>query len=286
MKFFNLYANCIPVQGNQESIVVDLQNNEFINIPNLLVDVLGKTRSNTISEIKNFFNNDLNEGINHYFKYLKQIDYGFFLNNIENFPELDLDWHSPLRVNDAILEINDYCQYDFNSAIIELSNLGCSNIQIRISTPDINNILLNIIDATRLSRIKSVEILLPEFLFADSITSYLEDIETRISFILVHSVADENLVKNVYKNSSYYKDNRLMFISKVIDTTTTDVIKLENFITNMDFFCETQSYNVALNRKVCMDNSDVQFNGSSWSKLNKCPFDPYTNTWEIDKDIL
>lgn len=337
MTFFNLYANCIPIQGNQESIVVDLQNNEFISIPNLLFDVLKKTRSNTISEIKNLFNNDLNTGIDHYFKYLSKIDYGFFLNNIENFPELDLDWNSPLRVENAILEINEDCQYDFNSAIKELSKLGCASLQIRINKSNVNSILFNILDATRMSRIKNVEILLPEFLFEDSLTNYLEDIETRISFILVHSVADENLVKKIYKNSRYYKDNRLIFTSKAIVNTTTDVIKIENFIINMDFFCEAQKYNVALNRKVCidnegnfknflahnntygnfkngsitkliqnsdftrkwfinndsievckdcqfryicMDNSDVEFDGFSWKKINQCSFDPFTNEWK------
>jgi len=334
--FFNLYSNCIPVQGNMESIIVDLQNNEYINIPNLLFGVLNKTRSYTVNEIKNFFNDELNEGIDHYFEYLNQIDYGFFLDNVKNFPKLNLDWNSPLKINNAILEISEGCNYDFNLAIKELSTLGCSAIQVRINNPDVNDILSNIIEATRMSRIKSVEVFLPEPLFEESLVKYLKDIENRISIIVVHSVKNEELTRNIYKDTKFFKDKKLVFISKVINNDTTDVIDKEKFITNIDFFCESQSYNVALNRKVCIDNdgnlknflshkntfgnfknkrmidliedsnftqkwfvnndsieickdcqfryicldsSDIEFNGSSWEKVNRCGFDPYKNEW-------
>ncbi|WP_370899766.1 hypothetical protein [Chryseobacterium gossypii] len=252
--YFNLYANCVIVQGNQDSIIADLQNNEYINIPNLLVDVLKKTRSYTIDEIKNFFNNDLNDGIDSYFQYLNQIDYGFFLENPENFPELDLTWDSPLKVNNAILEVGKNYNYNFNSAIKELGALGCASIQIRICNPNIDKILSEIVHVTRFSRIKSVEILLPESLFEDSLIQYLEDIENRISCILVHSVVNEKANNDQFKNSKYYKDKKLVFTSKVIDNSTRDVITKERFITNIDFFCEAQKYNVALNRKICIDD--------------------------------
>ncbi|MCW3162568.1 grasp-with-spasm system SPASM domain peptide maturase [Chryseobacterium oryctis] len=335
--FFNLYANCLPVKGGEESIIVDLQNNEYINIPNLLGEVLKKTSIYTVNEIKNFFNNDLNDGIDHYFKYLNTIDYGFFLDNPENFPELNLDWYSPLRVNNAILEINENCNYNYISVIKELGSLGCSSIQIRIGKSNVADIISEIINVIRMSRIRSVEILLPETLFDISFVNYMEDIENRISLFVVHSAADENLIKESYKKSKFYKQKKLLFTSKIVNSATTDIISKENFIINMDFFCEAQKYNVALNRKVCIDNegnfknflahrntfgnfnsksiteliedsdftkkwfinnnsidickdcqfryicfdnSDIEFNGSSWRKLSQCPFDPYTNKWK------
>ncbi|PWW27579.1 MULTISPECIES: grasp-with-spasm system SPASM domain peptide maturase [unclassified Chryseobacterium] len=340
--YFNLYANCIAVQGTQESIIADLQNNEYINIPNLLIDVLKNTRGKTVAEIKNLFNNELNEGIDHYFSHLDEIGYGFFLDNPESFPELDITWDSPLKINNAVLEIGQNCNYNISSAIKELGSLGCAGIQIRISDADINKILPEIVNATRFSRIKAVEILLPEPLFDDSLTQYLEDIENRISYILVHSVTDEEKTKAQYEDYKYFKDKKLAFTSKIVDNTTTDLIGKEKFITNIEFFSEAQEYNVALNRKVCIDNngdfrnylshnatfgnfnntsiteiiqnsdftrkwfvnndnidickdcqfryicfdnSDIEFNGSSWRKLNQCLFDPYTNKWESEKDI-
>lgn len=340
--YFNLYANCIVVQGNQESIIADLQNNEYINIPNLLADVLKKTKGNRVTEIKNFFNNELNEGIDHYFKYLDEVDYGFFLDNPQSFPELDITWDSPLKVNNAILEIGKNYNYNFSSAIKELSSLGCACIQIRIDNSNINQILPEIVNVTRFSRIKAVEILLPETVFEDSLTQYLEDIENRISYILVHSIRDEVHTKIQYENSKYYKDKKIAFTSKIVDKSTTDVIAKEKFITNVEFFSEAQEYNIALNRKVCInnngdfknflahnntygnfknrnittligdseftrkwfvnndnidicrdcqfryicfDNSDVEFNGTSWSKINQCRFDPYTNKWKDNQDI-
>ncbi len=341
-RFFNLYSNCIPVKGSEESIIVDLQNTEHINVPNLLLDVLKKTSTHTVNEIKNFFNNDLNEGIDNYFNYLVDIDYGFFLENVESFPELNLEWYSPFKVNSAILEISEDCKYDFNAAIKELSSLACFNIQIRINNPDVDNVLSGILDATRKSRIRNVEIFLPESLYEVHHLKYLDDIENRIKTLVIHSVKDEILTKDLYENSKYYIDNKLIFTTRIINSSSNDNIKKENFIINMEFFTEAQHHNVALNRKVCIDNegnfknylshketlgnfnktsitklidnkdftrkwfvnndnidickdcqfryicfdnSDIEFNGSSWRKLNQCPFDPHTNKWESEKDI-
>lgn len=338
-RFFNLYSNCIPVKGIEESIIVDLQNNEHINVPNLLLEVLKKTRTSTVSETKNFYNSDLDEGIDHYFNFLNDIDYGFFLDNVESFPELNLEWYSPLRVNNAILEIHEGCKYDYNSAIEELSSLACSTIQIRINNSNVNSIFSNIIDATLKSRIRNVEIFLPEILFEKKLLKYLDDIENRITTFIIHSVADENLTKDLYKNLKYFKNKKLIFTSKIINSSTLDSIRKENFIINMEFFTESQHHNVALNRKICIDNdgnfknfsthkntfgnfkdksitqliedsdftrkwfinndsidickdcqfryicfdnSDIEFNGSSWRKLNQCPFDPYTNKWKTE----
>ncbi len=253
-RFFNLYSNCIPVKGSEESIIIDLQNTEHINVPNLLFDVLRKTRTHTIDEIKNFYNNSLDEGIDQYFSYLKDVDYGFFTDHVEMFPELNLEWYSPLKVNSAILEMHEDCKYDFNSAIKELSSLACSSIQIRMSHPDVNNILSGILDATRKSRIRNVEIFLPEFLYEEHYLKYLDDIENRINTFVIHSVKDEILTQDLYKNSKYYIDHKLIFKSETINSATTDHIKMENFIINMEFFTEAQQCNVALNRKICIDN--------------------------------
>lgn len=340
-KFFNIYALCILVRGVKESIIVDLQNNEYINIPNLLLDVLKETRVKTINEIKNFYNDELNDGINHYFKYLNEIGYGFFLDNPENFPELNLDWYSPLKVNNAILEIDENCKYDFCEAVKELSSLGCSSIQIRINKADTDKIIREILNVTRKSRIRNIEIFIPEFLFENSFIKYLEDIENRVSSFAIHSVADESLIIEKYKRSKFYKQKKIFFTSKIVNNLTQDHISKENFIINMDFFCEAQKYNVALNRKVCIDNegnyknflahknvygnfkdktitelindndfkrkwfisndnidickdcqfryicfdnTDIEFNGSTWEKVNHCQFNPYVNEWKIGRN--
>lgn len=39
-------------------------------------------------------------------------------------------------------------------------------------------------------------------------------------------------------------------------------------------------------RYICFDNSDIEFTGVSWKKVNQCQFDPYTNKWQREQDIL
>ncbi|EJL72734.1 hypothetical protein PMI13_01881, partial [Chryseobacterium populi] len=39
-------------------------------------------------------------------------------------------------------------------------------------------------------------------------------------------------------------------------------------------------------RYICFDNSDIEFTGTSWRKINQCKFDPYTNKWKDNQDII
>ena len=335
-EFFRLFANCIPVKGSEESIIIDLQNNEYIDIPNLLFDVLEINHDRTVENTKSFFNNELDEGIDNYFNNFMEVEYGFFLKNVQSFPPLSLEWFSPLEVNNAILEINENCKYDYISAIKELSSLGCSSLQLRISKINIKECIFEILEATRKSRIRSIEMILPEYLFDFSFCEYLEDIENRISLFIIHSIADENRVMELYGKSKFHEQKRLLFTPKIIDTLTSDKRTKENFVINVDFFCESQKFNVALNRKVCidnggyyknflshkdvhgnfntksikeiindkeftrkwfinndnidickdcqfryicLDNTDIEFDGRSWHKIENCGFDPYKNEW-------
>lgn len=334
--FFRLFANCIPVRGSEESIIIDLQNNEYIYIPNLLFDVIKINQNKTVKDTKIFFNNELDEGVDNYFKYLTEIGYGFFLDNVESFPQLSLEWSSPLEVNNAILEISEDCNYDYISAIKQLNDLGCSSLQLRINKIKSRETILEVLQASHNSRIRSLEIVIPELLFDSSFSDYLENIENRISIYIVHSIADENKVKELYGKSKYYEQKRLLFTPKVITSSTADAKTKENLVVNVDFFCEAQKFNVALNRKVCidndgnfknflshkivygnlnnksitelindsqftkkwfinndniaickdcqfryscLDNTDIEFDGTSWHKIENCGFDPYKNEW-------
>jgi hypothetical protein len=51
-KYFILYSNCEIVRGAKRSILVDLQLNRYMFIPNILCDILQLSRKLKIGEIK------------------------------------------------------------------------------------------------------------------------------------------------------------------------------------------------------------------------------------------
>ncbi|RTZ45908.1 hypothetical protein EJ377_14380 [Chryseobacterium arthrosphaerae] len=118
---------------------------------------------------------------------------------------------------------------------MQLNALGCSSLQLRINKINSRETILEILEATRTSRIRSLEIVIPEFLFDTSFCQYLEDIENRISIFVVHSVSDENKVKEEYGKSKFYEQKDAIYY-KVINSSTKDVKNKENLIVNVDFF--------------------------------------------------
>ncbi len=67
--YYKLFANCIPVRGEFESMIMDLQRGEYFPISNELMDVLELTfRNLSVNEIKEHFNNGYDKGIEAYFK--------------------------------------------------------------------------------------------------------------------------------------------------------------------------------------------------------------------------
>lgn len=250
-KYFNLFSSCILVNGFVSSSIYDLDNGQIFPIPNQLYSVLERSKKNTITSIKNYFNRCNDKGIDAYFGLLNEKRIGFYTNTPDEFPVLDLKWESPCEIKNAILEYSNNSNYSLKNAIIQLNGLGCEAIQIRF----IEEITLEVMFSNLLpivnSRIKYLELFLPY-----SSNTTIEDLkkirlfDPRITKIIQYN-SPGNTTVNI--DESYY--NSVFFqIKNHIDSNSKEIISPRNMVCNIDTFSEAQTYNVGLNKKISIDN--------------------------------
>lgn len=159
---FILCSNCIPVKGASRSGIADLQNNIFHFIPNGLYDILIFFNGRTIDEIKAHYNFEFDEFIDEYFDFLFSNQLIIFTTNPKYFPKLNLKWHSPSIITNAIIDY-DSIEHDFKAILNQLDFFKCSFLQLRFfSIPRLDYIesLLLYIDDNKL-RFRTIEIILP-----------------------------------------------------------------------------------------------------------------------------
>ena len=112
--YFNLFACCMAVGGAKRSIICDLQRNTYIFIPNSLLSIIDYSGTMIIGEVKSRFNHEFDAQIEEFYEKLVKEDLGFFTTKPDLFPELDKSWKSPLKISNAIVDINENSQSDFD----------------------------------------------------------------------------------------------------------------------------------------------------------------------------
>ncbi len=246
--YFNLFACCMVVSGAQRSIICDLQRNTYIFIPNSLLSIIDYSNTMTIGELKSHLNHEFDIQIEEFYEKLVKEDLGFFTSNPDLFPVIDKSWKSPLKISNAIVDINENSQSDFEKVFSQLDQLGCKALQIRIYSEINTNYLHDLLKLLKTSRLTSVELFLP---FGSDFYSMgqLQDIvdkHLRITSIVVHSSKSNEM--EVHKNT------QLIFTQQKLNSHLhCGKIAEQFFSSNISLFTESQHHNSCLNRKISID---------------------------------
>jgi|GEM_PF-1767672 len=242
--YFKLFANNILVKGYANSIIMDTQRNGYLPISNLLSDVLesGKN-SKTIYEIKRKFGGKYNTGIDSYFSYLINAEYGFVTDEPSVFPEINTEYYSPFAILTAVIVIGEKSNFSLHDLLLQLIELGCQLVQIRIfKTVDIealNTELLCLIG----SRVKLVEVFIPNSDYNINTIKKITNSNPRLKFIIYG------------KKAPFINDNgdSLYFAEKKLTVNQKEIISPSHFVSNLSFYIESKNRNVGLNQKVSID---------------------------------
>ena len=123
-RYLKIFTSCIICVGSKNAIVCDLQRETYILIPKQIALILSN---------KNYLNLDYvsskkpdeAEIINALFDEIVELGIGFYTSEPNLFPPLQLDWKSPLKITNSILDYNFTSDYDLNDSLVQLSMLGC-----------------------------------------------------------------------------------------------------------------------------------------------------------------
>ena len=265
--YFQLFSTCIPVKGASAGLIYDLNRGEIHPTSNLIFDVLQNAKGKTINELKAFYNNKYNDGIDAFFDSFAEKELGFYTDEPDSFPELNLDWHDPHFVTNAILEIalptnvngNDTQYYNVFKALEQLDKLGCSAIQFRFLGIDNSEMAVSIefvqqiLSALDRSRIELIECFLPYstmYPIDDKVLTKITK-NPRLATLFLYSNDTQNTLNPTYLN--HLGNDKLYPVSQRIVAGMKDEIYFDNFALNVSIFTEAQQYNIGLNRKVCID---------------------------------
>jgi len=283
---FKLYANCIPTKGARRSTICDVQRGDIYLIPNALFDILAQHPNKSVDEIKRCYDTSNEHVIEEYFSFLIDNDLGFFCNNPESFPDIELVWESPEVITNAIVDIDSTSTYNIDKALQELQDLGCKNIEFRIYNGyDLARLtgLLNKLDDSIFRYVS----LLVRHHYSFSI----EDIKSLcIQFRRLQSVV-------VFAAEKEQKADDILYTKQNIDSSNCcGVVSYKYFTPNLKMFSESRSFNSCLNRKVSIDVNGIIRNCPSmkdgygdinYTELHEVIRKPeFQKYWHVTKDEI
>ena len=241
MQYFRLFSNCIPVKGFKQSLIMDLQNNNFIKIPNLLIEVLQKLKNNNISNVKEFYKNENDSGIDTYLTYLVASNLGFYTDNPKNFTDLDLNWESPSQVSIAIInKAEKELNKDF---LFDLQRLGveCLVIVFEKYSP---NQKLQLANELKGITFNSLQLFIDEEIEEQEIYSLMDIFPALTQIYFFNSKKSEARIE---RNINIIKTKANISIIKMEPILN---FSRDFFSVNIQLFLEAQKHNTYFNRKL------------------------------------
>ena len=188
---FQLFACCLPVKGARRSMICDVQRQTFQFIPNGLYEILTGHAGETLAAIQAAYGHEYDEEIGEYFEFLLRHEFGFWCDDPDRFPPLDLAWEAPERITNAILDVDAGSDHDYAKLLAELDDLGCKALEVRVFHGAPLGLLRGILAAARHGRLRSIDLLAghsPEL--APEALQRLAAEYPRVSGIVVHSAPE------------------------------------------------------------------------------------------------
>ena len=260
---FRLYANCIPVKGARRSLICDLQKGRAQFVPNDLFNILNECADLTLAEIKARYDEAEEPTIDEYFDLLLKQEYGFWCDEPDSFPALDLDWDRPEAVTNSIIDVDRTSHHDYERIFSQLDDAGCQAVQVRVydemSIAGIDEILR----ASKGRRLRHMDLVVK---FQPELTEEaLTDICMRnqvISRVLVHSSPSDATVETDEKIPF-----ALRYFEQAVTPTSCGEVAPGYFSLSIEHFTEAIHFNSCLNRKI-----SIAANG----EIKSCPAMSYS----------
>jgi SPASM domain peptide maturase of grasp-with-spasm system len=244
--YLKLYACCIPVRGASRSMVCDVQRSTFEFIPNSLCDLLINYPKLSYQFVEQEFGAEALPIVKEYFKFLEEKELAFWAteDELDRFPNMSLEWASPLTITNAVIDIKE-TDYDVQNVLQTLSSFGCFAVELRYYRYATRDELIELVKSTDGSRIINIQLVIP-YQESDSKDDFLE------LFPRVFRVT--------YYNSPKTEASEAIFGANIVyrtDDLVADMhcgkIAASFFSTCISTFTESQHHNTCLNRKISID---------------------------------
>jgi SPASM domain peptide maturase of grasp-with-spasm system len=248
-RVFRLFACCIPVRGARRSTICDLQRERYDLIPNGLFDLLAGYPNHTRDEIHAAFPERFHPTVDEYFAFLEGREYGFWCDDPDAFPPLDLAWERPERVTNALIDVDGRSRHDWPSLLAQLDALGCQALQVRWFRHAPLEELESVLGAMARGRLRSVELLLPhDPAWGERTLHELVLRHQRVVGIVVHSAPEERVDRGSELGTIIFHR-----AEAVTSHHHCGAVSPQWLTASLEGFTEARAFNSCLNRKLSVD---------------------------------
>jgi SPASM domain peptide maturase of grasp-with-spasm system len=203
----------------------------------MLFEILLLAKYSSINELKELYKGEQNEGIDNYFNYLTEMQFGFYTDDPKNYPNLDLSWDSPFEITNCVVN-NSLKQINNSGLFLEVDALV-----IIINELNVHSIKELIELCTHISY-QSIQIFVG---YNKAINHILKELSGKIN---IAEIVIFNSPQNKQKMMGALK---IIFCKEKIDLYAKCNVHLNYFSCNISHFTEAQHFNTYLNKKLYID---------------------------------
>ncbi len=256
MNYFILHANCIPVKGYTNSLIVDLQRNEFTHIPNDLLNVLTDLKVKSVADALADYNSQDTKTVMEYLEWLVEKDLGMFSScdeDLKRFSPINTSWNSPFVVTNIILYINDNTIDSVVKISNEINQLNINHCELFIENESYIQKVLEAFEFTTLRNIQ-MNIVRPLQIYNKKMYENYCIKHYRLSSITIFNSPSEFTYEEIFDGtvSVFLTPNKFQ-------TNSCGVVSKDFFVANIKSYTESLHHNSCLNQKITIDaNGDIK----------------------------
>ena len=272
-------------------IICDLQLEKIYQISPEIVELLEECKNISVEDLTK---NEEYANVSILFDQFIELGIGFYTDDLNNWPDLSLEWKSSELINNSIIEIDNNKIEVILSFLNEINGLGCKHLEIRsyssLDFKKIDEILKKCID----SRLRSITLYINYY----SIKNFnkldkLSIQNKRLLKIIVHSVPENKI--NEIKKGDNVRINYFLTTQILKNNNHCGNVNINDFKVNINLFTESMVYNNCLNKKISLCDDGIVKNCPSMSEVlqkfkvnNKLNILKITNTphSKINKDLI
>lgn len=248
-RVFRLFANCVPVRGARRATLCDLQRQTYDLVPNGLLDVLERFAGHTLEEIHAELPPAQRGTLDEYLRFLVEREYGFWTDDPDAFPPLELAWERPELVTNALIDVDAGSRHDLPSLLRQLDELGCTALQVRFFRPVGLDEIEALLKMTHGGRLRSLELLVPwDAAWPEGALLRLCGLYQRVSGMMVHSAPEDRVEKVEHLQTPVFYRREV-----VTSHHHCGQVAPEWFNVTLQGFAEARHFNSCLNRKLSID---------------------------------
>ena len=257
-KCLKLFECCLLVKGSRRSLICDVQRNDYKFIPNDLYDILIEYDGKSIETLKSNFAKTEHPVLEEYLSFLEKNEFIFWCDpdEIDLFPEIDLNWDVPSTISNTIIDIDEFSSHDLSTLIPQFEVLNCQDIQIRSYTKKNISFWKDFLVLTKTSKIKNIEIITQW----DEEYDYKEIFDlTRLNLRLRAIIFHSSSINKIIRSEDSKGGSIIIILDKIDNYSHCGQIHLNYFSANIKHFTEAQKHNTCLNRKISIDvNGEIK----------------------------